>query len=164
MKVVYDKIKNWCDKIEESKFKNLLLSGSTGVGKTYLVECACNELLNRDKFVSFYSAFSLNNLFLKYHTTFDESKSTLLDGVLGCDVLVIDDLGSEPKFKNVTEEYLYLVLNERLSKGKSTIVTTNLSLDEILDKYGERVFSRLCNKSNSLIVHMGNKDLRLKRK
>jgi len=164
IKKTYEKIENWCDKIEKSDYKNLLISGSTGVGKTYLVECVCNKLIKKEMFVCFYSAFALNNLFLKFHTTFDDSKSTLLDSVLNCDILIIDDLGSEPKFKNVTEEYFYLISNERLAKNKCTIITTNLLPDEILEKYGERVFSRLCNKRNSVLLRMENKDLRLQRK
>ncbi|NCB48043.1 MAG: hypothetical protein EOM55_00205 [Clostridia bacterium] len=164
IKKIYEKIENWCDKIEESEYKNLLFSGKTGVGKTFLVECICNKLLKKDIPVCFFSAFALNNLFLKFHTTFDDSKSSLLDGVLNADVLIIDDLGTEPKLKNVTEEYFYLIINERLTKNKSTIITTNLSLEGILEKYGERVFSRLCNKRNSILLKMDNKDLRLKRK
>lgn len=163
IKKTYDKIENWCDKIEESEYKNLLLSGKTGVGKTYLVECICNKLLKKEMPVCFFSSFALNNLFLKFHTTFDDTKATLLDGVLNSDILIIDDLGTEPKYKNVTEEYFYLILNERLTKNKSTIITTNLSLDGILDKYGERIFSRLCNKRNSILLKMDNADLRLKR-
>ncbi len=164
IKKMYEKIENWCDKIEDSEYKNLLLSGKTGVGKTYLVECICNKLIKKDMSVCFLSAFALNNLFLKFHTTFDDTKSTLLDGVLNSDVLIIDDLGTEPKYKNVTEEYFYLVLNERLTKNKKTIITTNLLLQEILNKYQERTFSRMCNKRNSILVNMGNKDLRLKSK
>ncbi len=164
VKSTYEKIENWCEKIEESEFKNLILTGPTGVGKTYLTECVCNRLLQKDKLVVFYSAFSLNNLFLKFHTTFDDSKSGMLDGVLECDVLIVDDLGSEPKFKNVSEEYFYLLLNERLSRNKSTIVTTNLLPEEILEKYSARVFSRLCNKRNTLFLKMEGSDIRLKRK
>ena len=62
-----------------------------------------------------------------------------------------------------TEEYFYLLFNERLSKNKSTIITTNLSLEQLLARYGERTFSRLCNKANSLMIKIQNKDLRLKR-
>ena len=163
MQKVYQKIEGWCEKIDDSKFKNLVLCGQTGVGKTYLVECVCNKLLKKDKSIIFYSAFALNNLFLKFHTTFDESKQSLLDGVLDYELLIIDDLGSEPQIKKVNEDYLYLVLNERLQKNKSTIITTNLTLRQILDRYGDRTFSRICNKANTIIVNIENSDLRLKR-
>ena len=164
IKKTYDKIECWCDKFEQSDYKNLLLSGKTGVGKTYIVESICNKLIKKDAFVCFLSSFALNNMFLKFHTTFDDSKGKILDSVLNCDALIIDDFGTEPKYKNVTEEYFYLILNERLCNNKRTIITTNLSLEGILEKYGDRVFSRICNKRNSLLLRIENNDLRLKRK
>lgn len=163
-KKMFEKISHWCETFGTSKYKNLLLTGTTGVGKTYLVESICNKLLSKNISVMFLTAFALNNLFLKFHTTFDSSKSSILEQVLGCDVLIIDDLGSEPKYKNVTEEYMYLVTNERLSKNQSTIITTNLGLEGVLSRYGERTFSRLCNKQNSIILKIENSDIRLKRK
>ncbi|MGN0798411.1 MAG: ATP-binding protein [Christensenellales bacterium] len=161
---MFEKISHWCETFGTSKYKNLLLTGTTGVGKTYLVESICNKLLSQNVSVMFLTAFALNNLFLKFHTTFDSSKTSILEQVLGCDVLIIDDLGSEPKYKNVTEEYMYLVTNERLSKNQSTIITTNLGLEGVLSRYGERTFSRLCNKQNSIILKIENSDIRLKRK
>ena len=163
-KKMFEKISHWCETFGTSKYKNLLLTGTTGVGKTYLVESICNKLLSKNISVMFLTAFALNNLFLKFHTTFDSSKSSILEQVLDCDVLIIDDLGSEPKYKNVTEEYMYLVTNERLSKNQSTIITTNLGLEGVLSRYGERTFSRLCNKQNSIILKIENSDIRLKRK
>ncbi len=163
-KKMFEKISHWCETFGSSKYKNLLLTGTTGVGKTYLVESICNKLLSKNISVMFLTAFALNNLFLKFHTTFDSSKSSILEQVLSCDVLIIDDLGSEPKYKNVTEEYMYLVTNERLSKNQSTIITTNLGLEGVLSRYGERTFSRLCNKQNSIILKIENSDIRLKRK
>lgn len=159
----FDKLQMWCKKIDSSQYKNLLLCGKTGVGKTFLTECLINEFVKEGKSAIFHSAFALDNLFLKYHTTFDSEKDGLLDGVLNCDVLAIDDLGSEPIYKNVTAEYLYLVVGERLSNNKTTIVSTNLSFDEIIDRYGERTFSRLCNKRNTIILKMQNSDLRRKK-
>ena len=158
----YETIKSWCENLEKSKYKNLLLCGDTGVGKTYLVESICNNLIQKNNVVNYYTAFALNDLFLKYRSSFYENRAGILDGVLECDVLIIDDLGAEPNMKN-TEEYFYLLFNERLSKNKSTIITTNLSLEQLLARYGERTFSRLCNKANSLMIKIQNKDLRLKR-
>ena len=162
IKKMYEKLQGWCENLENSKYKNLLLCGDTGVGKTYLVESICNNLIQKNNIVNYYTAFALNDLFLKYRSSFYENRVGILDGVLECDVLIIDDLGSEPNMKN-TEEYFYLLFNERLSKNKSTIITTNLSLEQLLARYGERTFSRLCNKANSLMVKIQNKDLRLKR-
>jgi len=163
MMSVFHKIEEWCDSWETTKYKNLLLSGKMGVGKTYLVECVANKLLSKDISVNFYSAFALNNLFLKFHTCFEKDKFSLLESILNCDVLIVDDLGTEPIYKNVTEEYLYLVINERLVKNKSTIITTNLGLEDILSRYGARIFSRVCNKSSSILLKIENTDMRLKK-
>ena len=164
MSNIFAKMNKWCENIKTSQYKNLLLSGKMGTGKTYLTECIANKLISQNISVSFYTAFALNNLFLKFHTTFEEGKYDILSPLLDVEVLIIDDLGTEPKYKNVTEEYLYLVINERLSKNMPTIITTNLSLEDILAKYGARIFSRLCNKQNSILLQVENSDMRLKRK
>jgi len=160
---LYKKVEDWCDNLKQSKCKTLVLSGDPGVGKTYLTECICNKLINKNLVVNYYSSFALNDLFYKYHTAFYQNKAGLLDGVLESDVLIIDDFGSEPKTK-ATEEYFYAILNERLVKNKHTIISTNLLPMQILDKYGERTFSRLNNKASSVMLKIENKDLRLKRK
>ena len=160
IKKMYDKIENWCDNITTSKYKNMLISGDTGVGKTYLLDSICNKLIEKNVVVNYYTAFALSDLFLKYRSSFSEAKAGLLDGVLFCDVLIIDDLGSESNIKN-NEEYFYSLFNERLVKNKSTIITSNLNIEQLLYRYAERTFSRLCNKANSVIIKINNKDLRL---
>ena len=161
-KKLYDKISKWCEDIKTSNVKTLVLSGSPGTGKTYLTECICNKLINENVVVNYYTSFSLNDLFLKYHTSFGDSRVGLLDGILNCDVLIIDDFGSEPKIKT-TEEYFYALFNERVSKNLTTIVSTNLNPLQIMDRYGERTFSRLNNKKTSVLFKVENKDLRLKK-
>ena len=104
----------------------------------------------------------MNNLFLSYHTTFDDQKQNYIDALLEPDVLFIDDLGTEPVLKNVTKEYLYLLLSERTNNNKLTVITSNLELDAILSRYNERIFSRLCNKRESFVAKIEGKDLRLK--
>ncbi|MBO7151758.1 MAG: DNA replication protein DnaC, partial [Clostridia bacterium] len=64
--------------------------------------------------------------------------------------------------KNVTCEYIQLVLDERLSKGLTTIITTNLSELQLKERYGERIFSRLSDSKHSLMRRIPGKDLRLK--
>ena len=103
----------------------------------------------------------MNNMFLKYHTSFDANKHIHISPLLDSEFLFIDDLGTEPILKNVTQNYLYLILSERERHNKPTIITTNLMPENILDRYGERIYSRIANKSSSLLVHLTGKDLRL---
>lgn len=162
-KKIYEKINLWCEKYPDTKYKNLILCGKTGVGKTYLTECIINSLSQKFIPTLFVTSFGLNNTCLKYHTTFDNTKAGILEPLLSCDVLVIDDLGTEPILKNVTAEYLYLIINERAIHNLTTIVTTNLSPNDINNRYGERIFSRLFNKANSLALSFDGSDLRIKK-
>ena len=145
------------------KYKNFLIEGDSGVGKTFLLSAIAGECIEKGYSTFFVTAFNLNNLMLKYHTNFEADKEKFLAPVFECDVLIIDDLGTEQIFKNVTKEYLLEILKERVLTGKHTFVSTNLSLDRILDRYGERIFSRMVDKSNSLTIKMENKNLRLKK-
>ena len=158
------KIKNfiiaWAN--DEKKLNQLLLSGKTGVGKTFLGECALSQFNRTGKSVLKVSAFRMNELFTKFHTCFDYDRSSFLDPLLYADVLLIDDLGTEPIKRNVTKEYLYLLLNERLNANKKTIITTNLDLEDILRIYEERIFSRLADKKTTKCINIEGTDLRLK--
>ena len=157
----YDKMKQWCNK--DSKIKNILICGATGIGKTYLLECMTNELISNNKYAIMTTAFNLNQNFLKYHTTFNESKIEFLEPYLDCDVLLIDDLGTEPILNNVTLDYLYLVINQRNIENKAIVISTNLDIEELMQRYGERITSRLINKQTSIAYKMQNSDLRLKK-
>lgn len=141
--------------------KFIVLSGKTGVGKTFISECLAKALIDKGFLVSFISAFGMNNLFLNYHTSFDEQKQSYINALLDPDVIVIDDLGTEPMLKNVTSEYLYLILSERSRLNKLTIITTNLDPNEIMHHYNERIFSRLFHKKESLNLMINGNDLRI---
>ncbi len=144
--------------------KFITLIGKTGVGKTFITECFTNEIIKKGYVASFISSFGMNNLFTSYHTTFDNQKATYLNTLIDPDVLVIDDLGTEPVLRNVTKEYLYLILSERSRLNKLTIITTNLEPQELLARYNERIFSRLFNKRESLLTQIVGSDLRINKK
>ncbi len=164
IKLAYSKMEEWCQKFKTTKYKNIGLFGNTGVGKTFLTEAMANKLMSDGHVVMFTSSFNLGNTLLNYHKAIDEAKPSIIAPYLDCDVLIIDDLGTEPIYKNVTLEYLYLIANERFNSGKSTVFSTNLSTQEFRDRYGERVLSRLCNKQNSLTIKLISDDVRLKPK
>jgi len=150
----------YVENFAKSPHCNVLLSGPVGVGKTFALECTTSEILKKGHTANFLTAFQLNNQFLKYHTCFDANKQSYLNLLLEPDLLVIDDLGTEPMLNNVTNEYLYLVLSERMLKHKHTLISTNLSLSQILERYNERIFSRLTDKTKSILLRIDGDDLR----
>ena len=143
------------------KRKNILLFGATGSGKTYLLCSAANACADNGKSVTFLTAFGLNSLFLDCYLGSVQARKLILDSLTETDVLVIDDLGTEKNVKNVTQEYLYVVLNERLTANKQTFVSTNLELQQIRDRYDERIFSRLVDQKTTLVARLEGEDKRL---
>lgn len=160
---IYQVFKDYCANLHSTNKKMVTISGNVGVGKTYLLECMVNECIKLGEYVVYTTAFNLNNDMLSYHTKPMDEKGDILRKYLECDLLCIDDLGTEPTLRNVTNEYLYLIINERLQNGKNTIITTNLNLDQIIDTYDERIFSRIANKNTCLLINMTGDDLRLKK-
>jgi len=146
------------------KQDNLLFIGNTGVGKTFLANCIAKELLDRGYTVIYLTAFRLFDILEKNKFSRDEESSSeasnQFDYILDCDLLIIDDLGTELN-NAFTNSQLYVILNERLLRQKSTIISTNLSLPNINATYGERIFSRIV--SNYKVHRIIGKDIRLQK-
>lgn len=158
--ILYDKMKEFCDKFYDTRVMFILLTGQSGVGKTTLAYAIANELLSKNLSVCFVTAFEFNNLMLRYHTSDVAKRSQYMDFLLDCDMLIIDDLGTEPVLKSVTKEYLYNVVDTRIVNGKKTMITSNLNLEELMARYGERTISRMTNKSYSVTRELLGDDLR----
>ena len=152
-----DILKTWCEKYPETNKININILGGSGTGKTFMLECVANELVKRGVAVCYITAFELNEQARLYHI----GKSFEFMDSMNADVLLIDDLGTEPVLKNVTKEYLYNLKNIRQVNKRPTLITSNLSLESILDRYDERIFSRLANKSLSINVMLNSQDKRL---
>lgn len=159
-KLLFDKMQAWCEKYPNVKSNTIFICGGIGVGKSYLSYAMANKLIEKKHFVYFTTAFALNNMFLDYCKN---SNKDALDVLLGAEVLFIDDLGTEPILKNITLNYLYLILNERMLAKKVTIINSNLLPDEILERYEERIFSRIMNKQSGLILGYKGNDRRIKK-
>lgn len=155
-------VKTFIDKFPPHKTLNLILRGRAGSGKTFMASCIANGVLEKGYGVLFYSAFEIVQRCLKYHTSNLVERDGMLDDFLESDLLIIDDLGTETKLQNVTAEYLLLIISERISHKKHTIVTTNLNHNQIVERYGERFFSRLFAKSYAVEKEIEGDDKRLK--
>lgn len=147
--------------LEENDRRNIIFSGNTGVGKTYLSNCIAKVLLDRYYSVIYLSAKELFEALVKVKLEKSEDQKYLLliEEVYESDMLIIDDLGTELSNHFTTTEFFHII-NRRVNTEKSTIISTNLSLDEMRDIYSERVTSRI-RKSFMYIRLFGN-DIRAK--
>ena len=152
---VYGAARKYIDEYQSGAKPFFIIAGSSGTGKTVLASAIATEFMKNGASAVTVSAFDFVKRAKDYHTQFAiDSYNDLFTPMLDCDVLVIDDLGTETMLKNITREYLYTVINERWLRKKHTVVTTNLKPEALIDRYGEAIFSRLCDKSvsNSFMV------------
>jgi DNA replication protein DnaC len=128
--------------------RNLLFVGGTGLGKTHLSTAIAKSLIEKGYNVIYETAqnifFDFDNDRFRDRFSDSEPESTKY---LDCDLLIIDDLGSEA-INSFTVSCLYNILNTRLNKGLPVIASTNLNSKEIRDKYHDRITSRLFGEFN----------------
>ncbi len=143
----------------EQNRENLLLMGDTGTGKTFLSHCIAKELLDRYYSVIYLSATQLFEMLAK--RTFGREGADLseeADQIFTCDFLIIDDLGTELTNSFVTSQ-LFTCINERILRRRSTLISTNLTMNDMLRIYTERITSRLIG--NYRILRFPERDIRL---
>ena len=152
---------NFVDTFSE-EFHNILLYGDTGVGKTFLSHCIAKELMDSAYSVIYFTAAGLFDILAE--NTFGKRQnkdSDVFEHIYDCDLLIIDDLGTELP-NSFTVSQLFICLNERILRQKSTIISTNLALDDIKTIYSERTFSRIS--SNYTILRITGDDIRIQKK
>ncbi|MBR4795654.1 MAG: ATP-binding protein [Lachnospiraceae bacterium] len=151
------KCRSFIDSFDE-KHGNLFIFGPTGVGKTFLSNCVAKDLIDRGKSVIYFSAFGLFDVFKEnaYNKTSDAQD--MYQNIFNCDLLIIDDLGTEIS-NSYTTSQLFMCINERILRHKSTIISTNLDLEGLRNSYTERTFSRISR--NYDFIRLVGKDLRL---
>ncbi|MCR5637882.1 MAG: ATP-binding protein [Lachnospiraceae bacterium] len=145
-------------------YQNIFFYGTVGTGKTFLSICIAKELLDRGNTVLYFSAVGLFDALSQNTFSYGKAdeKKVLIDDLYNCDLLIIDDLGTERTNSFVSSE-LFSCLNERDIRKKSTIITTNLSIKDIKSTYSDRIFSRLLN--NYLVMVMtSERDIRFQKK
>ena len=152
---------NFIKNFDNPQEKNLLFTGNTGIGKTYLTNCIANELLKQGKTVLYQTAPVMLDSILDYR--FGKNNDFNYNDLLNVDLLIIDDLGTE-NANNIKYSELFNILNTRLLNQNNhvtkTIISTNLSLNHLFKTYDERIFSRLVGYYN--ICRFFGEDLRYK--
>ena len=134
---------------DDSNEKNLLFTGNTGLGKTFLSGCIANELLKKGKNVLYQTAPVMLDTIIDYR--FGKTDNSIYNNILDVDLLIIDDLGTEC-MNNMKFTELFTVLNTRLlnsnNKVTKTIISTNLNIQNLFKNYDERIVSRLIGNYN----------------
>lgn len=141
---------------------NLYIFGDVGRGKTYLLNSIAKEILDRNYSVLYMTSSRLFKFLNDYNWAFEEARAKhqeQFDFILECDLLIIDDLGSEPSSKNDSAN-LFEVVNNRMIAGKPIIFSTNYDETMLSETYGDRIFSRIIG--NSEVYEIFGEDLRLK--
>ena len=160
-----NQIKNICYKFianfDNKSQKNLLFTGNTGLGKTFLSSAIANEILKKGKNVLYQTAPVMLDAILDYR--FGKTKGyNILDSILSVDLLIIDDLGAENP-SNIKSSELFNIINTRLlnqNKITKTIISTNLNLRNLYSNYDERIISRIIG--NYDICYFFGDDIRFK--
>ncbi|MGN0484927.1 MAG: ATP-binding protein [Lachnospiraceae bacterium] len=145
----------------DNKFENMFLFGNTGVGKTFLSNCIAKELLDTGHSVVYLTAFQLFDIFQK--RAFEKDETIILEhqNIFDCDLLIIDDLGTENTGAYKASQF-FLCINERILRKKSTLISTNVFPNSIKDVYSERTASRIM--SHYMLVHLAGSDIRIQKK
>lgn len=147
----------------KKSYQNLLFYGTVGTGKSFLSGCIAGELLSRGRAVIYFSASGLFEVLARYSfdTKSKESLYNFCKDLYNSDLVIIDDLGTEVTNSFVTSQ-LFSLLNERHLRQKATIISTNLNLEEMRDRYSDRIFSRIT--SNYSLCKLTGPDIRMYKK
>lgn len=167
-----EKIKEICfkfiDDFDNPDEKNLLFTGNTGLGKSFLSSCIANELLKKGKTVLYQTAPVMLDTIVDYRfgkvKDNDNAFSNIGNDILNVDLLIIDDLGTE-SINSVKFAELFNIINTRILNSKKvtkTIISTNLSLQNLFANYDERIVSRIVGKYD--ICYFFGEDIRFKKR
>ncbi|MDD3303379.1 MAG: ATP-binding protein [Clostridia bacterium] len=159
-----EKIKNialeFVDNVDNPQQKNLLFVGNTGLGKTFLANAIAKKILDHSKSVIYQTAPIFMDKIMEFKFSQGSDKSQYYK-IFDVDLLIIDDLGTETMTNNKYTE-LFNIINTRLLNNKKILISTNLTLNELYERYDERVISRLIGEFR--ICKFIGDDIRLKKK
>ncbi len=156
-----DICENYANSLPQGPLLNLLMYGGSGLGKTYLLRSIGVRASQRGIDTMSLSANTLlNRIRAQYFARNGERPD---DSHLNVPLLLIDDLGTEPLWEGITVEQLFALLEHRLNNKLHTVISTNLSLTELKNRYTERLMSRLSDERLSKKLAFLGEDLRLRR-
>ena len=165
MELVYEVCLNYAQKFGKFFFQNLFLTGDPGLGKTFLSACIARTVAENGFSVVYDTATAIFSRFEeeKFARDTEEGRRAREETsrYLRCDLLILDDLGSEartPFFQSA----LYTLVNTRLVEGRATVISSNLSMEGIRNRYSGQVASRLEGEYQTLRFY--GEDIRLQRK
>lgn len=159
MSAVYADCKRWADNLDSARKRIVFLMGNVGVGKTTLAFSVANTVLDKGQSVYYTTAFDLATMLVdrQFNRLVDLDK---YDNMLSSELLIIDDLGSEPQ-NVIAIENLFAILDSRINSNRKTMILTNLTLEQFAKRYGERSLSRLTSVEFSYVPsYIAGDDLR----
>ena len=154
---------NFSHNLDDPAQKNLLFTGSTGLGKTFLANCVAAEAIKQGESVIYQTAPILLDKMVDYKFKFNktEAEREEYEKIFDVDLLILDDLGTEAMNSAKFSE-LFNILNTRLLKNKKILISTNLTPQEIKRAYEERIFSRFVG--DFIICRFVGEDIRILKK
>lgn len=158
MRLIERAARRYAEDFPDNEKPNLIFFGPPGLGKTFVADCIAQRVMERAYLVRRVTAYRLCEIMRK--NQFDGSEAKAVEGVMESDLLMIDDLGTEPQTKN-TSVYLFQVLNERNMNGRHTIISTNLNPEKMGAMYEERVISRMMDCRITTAIEFYGRDMRL---
>ncbi len=156
---IVDSAMSFIANFDENNQENLLFYGDTGQGKTFLCSCIAKSLIDQGRQVVYQTAYKLFEAIGNYRFAGDDAAKTRYQLLSQCDLLIIDDLGTE-LMNTFTHSELFNLINMRLLEQKKTIISTNLSPQELSEHYGDRIISRIIGHYH--IMRFFGEDLRFK--
>ena len=165
IKTIKNIAENFINNFENPEEKNLLFTGNTGLGKTFLCNCIASEILKKGKTVLYQTAPVMLDSIIDYRFNKENFNINIIDNILNVDLLIIDDLGTE-SLNSMKLTELFTIINSRIlnqnNKITKTIISTNLDLKKIFNIYNERIGSRIVGYYN--ICKFIGDDIRFKKK
>ena len=165
MEMVYEICLNYAQKFGRFYFNNLFLSGAPGLGKTFLSACIARTVSENGFSVVYDTAVNIFSRFedRKFSRDAEDTREARDETrrYLSCDLLILDDLGSEMTTPFV-QSALYTLINSRLTADRRTVISSNLSMEDVRRRYAHQIASRL--EGEYRVLPFFGEDIRLLRK